>query len=151
MKKCPHCLQEVPDKATRCPHCTSFLEDKRYLWALALISCGIAFGTLGSCMSITYILLPIGIPFIFIGLATFIAGFVVFFVVRASESRQTKSDSSKITSSSSSETSENEIEEKGTEEEKAYLTSELACSKCGALLHKIMRKCPRCGVTLEDY
>ena len=26
MKKCPHCVTDVPIKATRCPHCTSELE-----------------------------------------------------------------------------------------------------------------------------
>lgn len=27
VKKCPHCVQDIPIKATRCPHCTSELEE----------------------------------------------------------------------------------------------------------------------------
>jgi len=25
-RKCPYCLSEIPDEATRCPHCTSMLD-----------------------------------------------------------------------------------------------------------------------------
>lgn len=25
-RRCPYCIQEIPDNATRCPHCTSHLE-----------------------------------------------------------------------------------------------------------------------------